>query len=155
MDARDGADTLLFINRGDLRFSEESDARGISGTRYTYAAHLFDFDGDGDLDLFEGNDYGSNGLWDNRGDGTFVARPDHPVAGGASNTMGVAVADWDNSGRWSLHLSNMYSHAGQRVVRLAETLGGAMHDRLRRLAGGNRCSSRGRTAGTTAPRRWA
>ena len=137
VDARDGADTLLFINRGDLRFSEESDARGISGTRYTYAAHLFDFDGDGDLDLFEGNDYGANSLWDNRGDGTFAALPDHPVAGGAGNTMGVAVADWDNSGRWSLHLSNMYSHAGQRVVRLAETLGGAMHDRLGRLAGGN------------------
>ncbi len=137
VDARDGADTLLFINRGDLQFSEESDARGISGTRYTYAAHLFDFDGDGDLDLFEGNDYGANGLWDNRGDGTFVALPDHPAAGGASNTMGVTVADWDNSGRWSLHLSNMYSHAGQRVVRLAQTLGGAMHDRLGRLAGGN------------------
>ena len=137
VDARDGADTLLFINRGKLRFTEESDARGISGTRYTYAVHLFDFDGDGDLDLFEGNDYGANGLWDNRGDGTFVALPDHPVAGDAGNTMGVAVADWDNSGRWSLHLSNMYSHAGQRVVRLAETLGGAMHDRLGRLAGGN------------------
>ena len=137
VDARDGADTLLFINRGELRFTEESDARGISGTRYTYAAHLFDFDGDGDLDLFEGNDYGANGLWDNRGDGTFVALTDHPLAGDAGNTMGVAVADWNNSGRWSLHLSNMYSHAGQRVVRLAQTLGGAMHDRLGRLAGGN------------------
>ena len=135
--AQDGADTLLFINRGNLRFTEESDARGISGTRYTYAAHLFDFDGDGDLDLFEGNDYGANDLWDNRGDGTFRALPDHPVAGDASNTMGVTVADWDNSGRWSLHLSNMYSHAGQRVVRLTETLDGAMHDRLERLAGGN------------------
>ena len=137
VDARDGADTLLFINRGELRFTEESDARGISGTRYTYAAHLFDFDGDGDLDLFEGNDYGANNLWDNRGDGTFVALTDQPLAGDAGNTMGVAVADWDNSGRWSLHLSNMYSHAGQRVVRLAQTLGGAMHDRLERLAGGN------------------
>ena len=137
VDARDGADTLLFINSGDLRFTEESDARGISGTRYTYAAHLFDIDGDGDLDLFEGNDYGANDLWANRGDGTFRALTDHPLAGDAANTMGVAVADWDNSGRWSVHLSNMYSHAGQRVVRLAETLDAAMHDRLGRLAGGN------------------
>ena len=137
VDARDGADTLLFINRGGLRFSEESDARGISGTRYTYAAHLFDFDGDGDLDLFEGNDYGANELWDNRGDGTFRALEDHPAAGDASNTMGVAVADWDNSGRWSLHLSNMYSHAGRRVVRLAQSLGGAMQGRLGQLANGN------------------
>ena len=137
VDARDGADTLLFINHGGLRFTEESDARGLGGARYTYAAHLFDFDGDGDLDLFEGNDYGANDLWDNRGDGTFRALPDHPAAGDSSNTMGVSVADWDNSGRWSLHLSNMYSHAGQRVVRLARSLGGEMRQRLRRLADGN------------------
>ena len=31
----------------------------------------------------------------------------------------------------------MYSHAGQRVVRLARTLGGEMRQRLRRLADGN------------------
>ena len=137
VDARDGADTLLFINQGGLRFSEESDRRGIAGTRYTYAVHLFDFDGDGDLDLFEGNDYGANDLWDNQGDGTFRALADHPAAGDASNTMGVTVADWDNSGRWSLHLSNMYSHAGQRVVRLAQSLGGTMQGRLGQLANGN------------------
>ena len=137
VDARDGADTLLFINHGGLGFTEESDARGLGGARYTYAAHLFDFDGDGDLDLFEGNDYGANDLWDNRGDGTFRALPDHPAAGDSSNTMGVSVADWDNSGRWSLHLSNMYSHAGRRVVRLARTLGGEMRQRLRQLADGN------------------
>ena len=137
VDARDGADTLLFINHGGLRFTEESDARGISGTRYTYAAHLFDFDGDGDLDLFEGNDYGANEVWDNVGDGNFRALADHPAAGDASNTMGITVADWDNSGRWSLHLSNMYSHAGRRVVRLAQSLGGAMRGRLGQLANGN------------------
>ncbi len=137
VDAQDGADTLLFINHGGLRFTEESDARGLGGARYTYAAHLFDFDGDGDLDLFEGNDYGANDLWDNQGDGTFRALPDHPAAGDSSNTMGVTIADWHNSGRWSLHLSNMYSHAGQRVVRLARTLGGEMRQRLRQLADGN------------------
>ena len=155
VDARDGADTLLFINHGGLRFSEESDARGISGTRYTYAAHLFDFDGDGDLDLFEGNDYGANDVWDNRGDGTFRALANHPAAGDASNTMGVTVADWDNSGRWSLHLSNMYSHAGRRVVRLAQSLGGTMQGRLGQLLPtATSCSCRPRAAGTSAPPRW-
>lgn len=137
VDARDGADTLLFINRGGLRFTEESRARGLSGARYTYVVQLFDFDGDGDLDLFEGNDYGPNALWDNRGDGFFRALADHPLARGAGNTMGLTIGDWDNRGRWSLYLSNMYSHAGQRVVRLAESLGGAMRGRLERLAAGN------------------
>lgn len=137
VDARDGAETLLFINRGGLQFREEAGARGIAGTRYTYAAQLFDFDGDGDLDLLEGNDYGANTLWDNQGGGAFRPAADHPAAGDASNTMGVTIADWDNSGRWSLHLSNMYSHAGQRVVRLARSLGEAMRGRLGQLANGN------------------
>ena len=67
LDANDGDDNLLFINHGGLRFTEESDSRGITGTRYTYVAQFFDFDGDGDLDLFEGNDFGQNLVWDNQG----------------------------------------------------------------------------------------
>ena len=137
VDARDGAETLLFINHGELRFEEESDARGIFGTRYTYVVGLFDFNADGDLDLFEGNDYGSNVLWDNQGDGTFRELDEHPLAGDSSNTMGLTIGDWDNSGRWSVYLSNMYSHAGQRVVNLAQSLGKEMQARLGLLAKGN------------------
>ena len=73
VDANDGADNLLFVNHGGLRFTEESDARGVTGTRYTYVAQFFDFDADGDLDLFEGNDFGRNVVWDNRGGGAFRA----------------------------------------------------------------------------------
>ena len=50
----DGADNLLFINQGGLRFMEASDALGITGTQYTYVAQFFDFDGDSDVDLFRG-----------------------------------------------------------------------------------------------------
>ncbi len=142
IDAQDGAETLLFINHGDLRFTEESDGRGLSGTRYTYVVHLFDFDSDGDLDLFEGNDYGHNQLWDNQGDGRFRILDEHSLASDASNTMGITIGDWDNSGRWSVHLSNMYSHAGARVVRLTRSLGEQMHDRLVRLTGGNQLFTR-------------
>ena len=142
VDAHDGADNLLFINHGGLRFTEESDERGISGTRYTYVAQPFDFDGDGDLDLFEGNDFGRNVLWDNRGAGTFRALEDHPLAGDTGNTMGVTVADWDNSGEWSIYLSNMYSHAGHRVVRLSDAVGDGMRAQLEVLTRGNQLFSR-------------
>ena len=137
VDATDGDDNLLFINHGGLRFTEESDIRGFTGTRYTYVAQFFDFDADGDLDLFEGNDFGPNLLWDNRGEGTFRSLADHPLARHASNTMGITIADWDNSGVWSVYLSNMYSHAGQRVVRLTRSVGDSMRDRLAVLTRGN------------------
>jgi hypothetical protein len=137
VDATDGDDNLLFINHGGLRFTEESEARGITGTRYTYVAQFFDFDGDGDVDLFEGNDFGPNMIWDNRGDGTFRAWSDHSLAQHASNTMGITIGDWDNTGRWGVHLSNMYSHAGNRVVRLTDSVSGDMQERLETLAQGN------------------
>ena len=145
VDANDGADNLLFVNHGGLRFTEESDARGVTGTRYTYVAQFFDFDADGDLDLFEGNDFGRNVVWDNRGDGAFRALGDHPLTRDTGNTMGVTVADWDNSGQWSIYLSNMYSHAGHRVVRLSDSVGDRMRAQLDVLTRGNQLFSR--TAG--------
>ena len=121
LDAHDGDKNLLFINHGGLRFTEESVMRGITGTQYTYVAQFFDFDGDGDLDLFEGHDYSPNVLWENKGDGTFRALKDHPLARDVKFTMGLTIGDWNNSGTWSVYVSNMYSHAGNRVVRLAES----------------------------------
>ena len=137
VESHDGDDNLLFINHGDLRFTEESDLRGVTGTQYTYVAQFFDFDDDGDVDLFEGNDFGRNVVWDNRGDGTFRALGDHPVARDANYTMGVTIADWDNTGDWSVYLSNMYSHAGHRVVRLTESLSDEMHADIELFTEGN------------------
>ena len=118
VEATDGDDNLLFMNHGNLRLTEESDARGIVGTQYTFVAEFFDFDFDGDLDVFEGNDYGSNVVWDNLGDGTFESLPEHRLTRDPNYTMGVTVADRANTGSWSIYVSNMYSHAGNRVVGL-------------------------------------
>ncbi len=116
--AYDGADNHLFMNKGHLAFSEESDARGITGTQYTYVAKFWDFDFDGDLDLFEGNDYGPNHLWLNDGKAHFTDAKDHIFDKDSNYTMGVTIADWDNTGQWSMYISNMYSHAGNRVIPL-------------------------------------
>lgn len=147
IDADDGDDNLLFINYGDLRFREESEQRGVTGTRYTFVAQFFDFDGDGDLDIFEGNDWGENIVWDNLGDGTFRAAMDHPLVRHSNNTMGVTIADWDNTGDWSVYLSNMYSHAGHRVVRLTESVGDDMRARLEMLTQGNQLFGPGSSTG--------
>ena len=57
--------------------------------------------------------------------------------------MGITIGDWDNRGQWSVHLSNMYSHAGHRVVRLADSVSLEMQERLAGLARGNQLFEKG------------
>ena len=61
--------------------------------------------------------------------------------------MGVTIADWDNTGEWSVYLSNMYSHAGHRVVRLTESVSAEMHARLEMLTKGNQLFTFGSETG--------
>jgi hypothetical protein len=142
VNAHDGDDNLLFINHGGLRFTEESDSRGIKGTQYTYVAQFFDFDADGDLDLFEGNDYGRNVVWDNQGRGTFRALEDHPFGRNPNYSMGITIGDWDNTGDWGVYISNMYSHAGNRVVRVTDTLSERTRAQLKIASAGNQLFAR-------------
>jgi hypothetical protein len=120
-DPDSGVRNLLFLNHGALRFSEEGPARGLAQTHFSFVVECHDFDGDGDADLFVGNDYGKNDTYLNRGDGIFAADPSHPFSA-RSFSMGVAVADYDNTGRYAMAVSNMYSHAGHRILPLAEGL---------------------------------
>ena len=135
--AYDGADNYLFMNHGGLKFTEESDRRGISGTQYTYVAKFWDFDFDGDLDLFEGNDFGPNHLWLNDGKAHFTDAKDHIFDAESNYTMGVSIADWDNTGAWSMYISNMYSHAGNRIVPLISGVSERMKSLAKVIAQGN------------------
>ncbi|KAF0244807.1 MAG: aspic/unbv domain [Planctomycetota bacterium] len=138
IEAYDGADDLLFVNHGNLSFTEESDARGIHSTQFTLAAAFFDLDADGDQDLIQVNDYGPNVVWENSGSGTFRRDKTHPFVRDPGYNMGVCIADFDNSGKWSVHFSDMYSHAGNRILRLGGGLGPELLRKALVLAGGNR-----------------
>jgi Tfp pilus assembly protein PilF len=137
IEAHDGGDNHLFVNQGELVFREESEARGISGTQYTYVAQAFDFDGDGDVDLYEGNDFGPNVLWENDGAGRFTANESLGLAGVSAFSMGFTIADYDNEGVWSLYTSNMSSQPGMRMLELPAGLSYDMRARVARIAAGN------------------
>jgi len=137
IEATDGLRNLLFINHGNLKFTEESAARGLTQTKYSFVGECRDFDDDGDPDIFVGNDYGKNNVYVNDGAGNFRHDTGHPLHLGASFSMSVSIADYDNTGAYAMSVSNMYSHAGNRIIPLAPDLDDALRADMMQLVSGN------------------
>jgi hypothetical protein len=133
----------LFRNEaaaGALRFRDVSEEAGISGSDTHsvdagrgLAVAFLDFDRDGWQDLFVANDLTPNMLWRNRGGegapGAFKnvavqAGCAYSESGGLMAAMGIAVADYDCSGRESLFVTN-YSGLPNTLFRNA---GGRFQD---------------------------
>ncbi len=134
--SQDGEPNLLFINEGGLRFSEQGAARGVAGRAFTYAATFFDYDEDGDADLYAVNDYGPNALYLNDGAGRFSPAPPGPLTDNGQS-MGVSLTDLDGDGDLDVYVSNMFSKAGNRIVPVVEDLQPETRETLLGLARGN------------------
>ncbi|MCH9648927.1 MAG: CRTAC1 family protein [Deltaproteobacteria bacterium] len=103
----------LLRNLGDGSFADATTGAGLSGApRPALGAVAADFDGDGWLDLYVGNDAMPNHLWINRGDGTFEDQG--VLAGAAVNgegeaeaSMGIDAGDLDGDGDLDLFMTHL------------------------------------------------
>jgi hypothetical protein len=98
----------LLQNDGAGRFTDVTVAAGLgSDALPTQTADWADYDRDGDLDLYIGNEHFPNQLFQNQGDGTFVdIAATAGVGGGKAFTKGVAWGDYDNDGHADIYTSN-------------------------------------------------
>ena len=133
----DGQSNVLFVNQGGLRFSSSKAQNRVFGTRYSYVTTFFDYDDDGDDDLYVVNDYGVNQLFANDGRGAFIEVYE-PGLTANGQSMGVTVADLDEDATFEVYVSNMYSYAGNRIVPLTDDrLSAETFKTLKALAKGN------------------
>jgi hypothetical protein len=111
-EAYHGTTCWLFRNRGDGTFEDVTAKAGLfDSSSKSLGVALIDYDHDGWPDLFVANDTQPNKLYRNRGDGTFQevalrAGVAFSADGKARAGMGVDAADFDNSGRSSVVVTN-------------------------------------------------
>jgi len=108
-----GLPDLFFRNEGGGRFAEVGAKIGVADATGHYGLGIawIDTDLDGWIDLFVANDAGPNFLYRNKHDGTFSeeAFPTGVAVsedGAEQGCMGVAIGDYDNSGRPSIFVTN-------------------------------------------------
>ncbi len=102
----------LFRNNGDGTFADisaESGIRSVAGTGMGMVC--FDYDDDGDTDVFVCNDARANFLFQNDGKGQFeevalLAGVAYDIRGSENSSMGVDCGDYDNDGRLDLFMTD-------------------------------------------------
>jgi hypothetical protein len=125
-----GESDFLFRNEGNGRFTDVSTSAGVADRLGAFGLGIawFDANEDGWPDLYVANDSMGNFLYLNRKDGTFEeAGFPRGVAvsedGSEQGSMGVALGDFNQSGRFSIFVTNfaeeynaLYRHDGSHFT---------------------------------------
>jgi hypothetical protein len=128
-----GGKNILYHNNGDGTFTDVTAKAGVAAGGWSASAGFFDFDNDGNLDLFvtrylnwtpetsktcgrstepmycPPGEFGAatNILYHNRGDGTFEdVSARSGIAAKKAHSLGVAFADYDDDGFTDIFVAN-------------------------------------------------
>lgn len=112
----------LYRNLGGSTFVDLGESTGVDRrTDPTFVATFFDYDRDGDADLYIGNDRGSGPLLSNhlfRNDGTGHFTDVTAASGTAAEVdcMGIAIGDLDRNGYPDIYVTNVPVNNGNVLL---------------------------------------
>ncbi|HMD82531.1 MAG TPA: CRTAC1 family protein, partial [Anaerolineales bacterium] len=108
-----GSADTFYLNNGNGTFTDATEKSGLKpGTDYySMSVISFDYDNDGDVDLYVANDSTPNCLYRNRGNGTFeevgtVTGAAYNADGQEQGSMGADFGDYNNDGWFDIALTN-------------------------------------------------
>lgn len=119
----------LFINKGNLKFEEEASKFGLDDESYSTQSAFFDYDNDGDLDMFllnhstkkvdnielakfrkEIDELAGNKLYENQGNYfTDVSVKSGIIQSALTFGLGIAISDIDKDGWQDIYVTNDYN----------------------------------------------
>ena len=102
---------ILYHNNGDGTFTDVSEQAGIVHAANGLGVHCWDYDDDGDQDVYVTNDMNPNFFYENQGDGLFdeiglISGAALSADGISMAGMGVDSGDYDNDGDLDLFVTN-------------------------------------------------
>jgi hypothetical protein len=107
-----GGENVLYRNRGDLRFTDIIQESGATDQLIAMGAIFFDYDNDGDPDLYLTHDNNqANILYENDGSGHFTDVSAVSGTNIAAMGMGVDAGDINNDGWLDLYITNLSYNA--------------------------------------------
>lgn len=127
---QESKENLLYVNQGNFKFEEQAELFGIADNGNSIQSTFFDYDNDGDLDLYIANypitsfrtpnfkyrymmstitEENSDRLYRNEGDGTFVDVTRNAGVLSFGLSISATVADFNNDGWQDIYVSNDFS----------------------------------------------
>lgn len=100
---------ILFRNNGDHTFTDVTSEAGLKGRGWSGDVSIFDFDEDGDQDVFVTNMFGLSQLYANDGNGHFEDVTQSTLKRTSYGAIGSKAFDYDNDGRIDLFVTDMHS----------------------------------------------
>lgn len=106
-----GSENALYVNRGDGTFYDATIPSGTTDTQMNMGAVFFDYDNDGDQDLYLSHDADqANILYQNDGKGQFTDVSAEAGVDYQGQGMGVDAADFNNDGYLDIYITNLYEN---------------------------------------------